>query len=95
MTSSIQFPNEVNWDDYDDNAFDEECSEDEVTNMLKRAGLPHAKRESYELEGKKEACPEIKEARDELVEEGHSLGRHKRGRGGYPERLRSKDQKKR
>jgi len=92
-TSSSQLP-KVKWSDYADNAFDEQHSEDEVSDVLKRVGLPHAKRECYKPESKKEAYPEEKEAKDELVEEGVRLGREQRGRGGLPRRLRRREGKK-
>jgi len=92
-TSSARFSTNVKWDDHSDADVEEEHSEEEVSDMPKRAGLPHAQKAKFTPEAKKEPYPEAEEPEDMLTKEIEKLGRHKRGRGGLPEGLLTKHTK--
>jgi len=86
IAASTQLSTKVQWGDYNDKGSEEEHGEEEVTSMLKCAGLPHAHRSRYQPEKSKEAYPENEESEDKMEKEGEALGKQQRGRGGLPER---------
>ena len=86
-TSSTKLSTKIRWEEYGDNDFNEEHSEEEVSDILQRAGLPHAQRAKFTAEPKKEPYPEVKEPEGVMVKEGEKFGKHNKGRGGLPQRL--------
>jgi len=78
--------------DFDDEpyAYDSnQHAEFEVTEMLKKVGLPHSRSENYKAEDAVEPYPETEETEDALVSEGYSLGQNGAGRKPLPTRLRA------
>ena len=77
------------WSDYEDD-FTFEYKPNEVYEMLKERGLmlPHLRGGAQPATAPEAAYAEEEEAVDRLTEDGLSIGRTRRGRGGLPARLR-------
>ena len=73
----------------DDNEGDYETvhTSDEVIEILRERGLPHARATHYEPEGTVEPYPEVMEPDDPMQREGAAIGRHNGGRSSLPDRL--------
>ena len=78
------------WAD-DDMQFEEIYTENEVNEILLRAGLPHCRAERPEPVQPPPAFPEAEEPLDELVEHGLAIGRAGHGRGGLHMRPHQRD----
>ena len=74
------------WSEFEDDN-EKEYGEDEVTEILKKAGLPHMERSKFAPETPKPEIPEVPEPPDDIHEHGSSMAKADQGRGALPRRL--------
>jgi len=74
------------WCDFEDDNH-KEYEEDEVTDILKRVGLPHMERANFIPETPKQETKEVEETRDSVYEHGSTIAKTGNGRSELPERL--------
>ena len=75
------------WSDHAEEEYATVHTTEEMDKLLIAKGLPHSRSHEFRAEAAKEPHPEIPENADPIYEEGISIGRANRGRGGLPKRL--------